>query len=328
MTEPTDKPLLDEQQLDEYLKGDSSVSRQYRQLPGEDVPPSLDRLVLRQAEDAVKRPSRPAWMRWTAPIAVAASAVLVVSIVVETGLKDETMVTSQAVQPKQAADAAAPVETRMSEESAGAPPSPPKVEVPPPVVFVEPVTEPRALADMHMVPADVAPTFAPSPATAPEPELAPASEPERKALARQPAAIEPAAPEIRGQIATAEQEDKTAAALADASREKSARDEISREQEQSATQRATRSEQDQAAGARGAAPAAVLSYSRPISATATDNVATLKRTYTDPEAWLKDIRQLRKDNKPEEADSEWRRFRETFPDYEVAETDAARAAKK
>ena len=28
MTEPTDK--VDEQQLDEYLKGDSSVSRQYR----------------------------------------------------------------------------------------------------------------------------------------------------------------------------------------------------------------------------------------------------------------------------------------------------------
>jgi hypothetical protein len=321
MTEPTDKPLLDEQQLDEYLKGDSSVSRQYRQLPGEDVPPSLDRLVLRQAEDAVKRPSRPAWMRWTAPIAVAASAVLVVSIVVETGLKDETMVTSQAVQPKQAADAASPVETRMIEESAGVPPPPPKAEVPPPVVFIEPVQESRALAEAM-------PTFVPAPAAAP----APAPEPERKALARQPTAIEPAAPEIRGQIAAAEQEDKAAsaadAALADASREKSARDEISREQQQSATQRATRSEQDQAAGARGAAPAAVLSYSRPISATATDNVATLKRTYTDPEAWLKDIRQRRKDNKQEEADSEWRRFRETFPDFEVAETDAAREAKK
>lgn len=329
MTEPTDKPVLDDQQLDEYLKGDSSVSRQYRRLPGEDVPASLDHLVLRQAEDAVKRPSRPVWMRWTAPLAVAASAVLVVSIVVETGLKDETLVTSQAVQPKQAADAASPVETRMMEESAGVPPPPPKVEVPPPVVFVEPVEESRALADMNIVPADVAPTFAPSPATAPEPELAPAPEPERKALARQPAAIEPAAPEIRGQFATAEQT-ANAAFAADAAREKSARDEIAREreQEQSAIQRATRSEQDQAAGARGAAPAAVLSYSRPISATATDNVATLKRTYTDPDAWLKDIRQLRKDNKQDEADSEWRRFRVAFPDYEVAETDAAREAKK
>ncbi len=77
-----------------------------------------------------------------------------------------------------------------------------------------------------------------------------------------------------------------------------------------------------------AEPAAVLSYSRPISATAVDNAATLEKTYTDPEAWLKDIRQLRKDNKPEEADREWRRFRETFPDFEVAETDAAREAKK
>ncbi len=55
MTESTDKPLPDdEQQLDEYLKGDSSVSRQYRQLHSAEVPAELDRLVLRQAEDAVK----------------------------------------------------------------------------------------------------------------------------------------------------------------------------------------------------------------------------------------------------------------------------------
>ena len=56
-----------------------------------------------------------------------------------------------------------------------------------------------------------------------------------------------------------------------------------------------------------------------------DNVATLQKTYTDPEEWLKDIRQLRKDNKQEEADREWRRFLAAFPNHEVAETDAARA---
>src|SRR5690606_31048023 len=97
MTESTDKQLLDqaaadEQQLDEYLKGDSSVSRQYRELPGAEVPAELDRIVLRQAADAVQTLStgRPAWMRWKAPLAVAASAVLVLSIVIETGPKDET----------------------------------------------------------------------------------------------------------------------------------------------------------------------------------------------------------------------------------------------
>jgi hypothetical protein len=87
----------------------------------------------------------------------------------------------------------------------------------------------------------------------------------------------------------------------------------------------------QGAGPRGTVempePKAVLSYSRPISAPA-DNSATLQKTHTDPEAWLKEIRQLRQENKQEEADREWRRFRSAFPDYEVAETDAAREASR
>ncbi len=83
----------------------------------------------------MKRPSQPAWMRWTAPLAVAASAVLVVSIVVETGLKDETVVTPQM--------ANAPAEKRLTEEAAGAAlPPPPKVETPPQVVYVDPVQSP------------------------------------------------------------------------------------------------------------------------------------------------------------------------------------------
>ncbi|MFC4311017.1 hypothetical protein ACFPN2_18110 [Steroidobacter flavus] len=288
MTEPTDKPLLDDQQLDEYLKGDSSVSRQYRQLPRADVPPSLDRLVLRQAEDAVKRPSPPAWMRWAKPLAVAASAVLVVSIVVETGLKDETMVTSQA-----------PIETRMIEESAGSPPPPPKLETPPPVVYVDPVQSSAPVL------ADAAPIMPEPAAAAP----APAPEMEGRIVAR-----EPADASIDAQLAKSEQDDKAAFA-ADESRKKSAREEAPRALEQVTAQRS-------------AQPTAVLSYSRPISSNAVDNMATIKKTYTDPEAWLKDIRQLRKDNKQEEADREWRRFREVFPDYEVAETDAAREGKK
>jgi len=286
MTEPTDK--IDEQQLEEYLKGDSSVSRQYRQLPGEDVPPSLDRLVLRQAEDAVKRPSRPAWMRWTAPLAVAASAVLVVSIVIETGLRDETIVSvPTTMQAERAAEAKAPVETRMMMEEADVPP-PAKVETPSPAA---------SIAD---APADAFAQRRSAPAQAAAP--APAQELKRS---RQPARDEAAGVVLQEQIAKAEQQ-------------KAALESAAREQEQSATQRAMREKPE---------PKAVLSYSRSVSATA-DNTATLQRANTDPEAWLKEIRQLRVDNKQEEADREWQRFRETFPNYEVAETDAAREAKK
>jgi hypothetical protein len=171
---------------------------------------------------------------------------------------------------------------------------------------------------------------APAPAAAPAPPPPKAAEPppivyiETARAGQSPTFAPPA--EIDMLVTPADE--APAASIADASREKVAQEEFAQEQERSVAQRATRREQAQAAGAPSTAPAAVLSYSRPISAAATDNVATLKRTYTDPEAWLKDIRQLRKDNKQEEADSEWHRFRETFPDYEVAETDAAREVKK
>jgi hypothetical protein len=48
------------------------------------------------------------------------------------------------------------------------------------------------------------------------------------------------------------------------------------------------------------------------------------RQYSDPELWLRDIRQLRKENKQADADREWRRFREKFPDHVVQESDTAR----
>jgi len=58
----------------------------------------------------------------------------------------------------------------------------------------------------------------------------------------------------------------------------------------------------------------------------TNMPATAPR-YSDPEQWLEDIRQLRKDNKQQEADREWRRFRAAFPDHEVAADDPAREVK-
>ncbi len=70
--------------------------------------------------------------------------------------------------------------------------------------------------------------------------------------------------------------------------------------------------------------AAEMAYSGQISAAA----PATAQVYTDPEVWLKDIRQLRKENKQEQADTEWRRFREAFPNYNVAESDIAREAKK
>lgn len=286
MTESTDKPLrdeapADEQQLDEYLQGDSSVSRQYRQLYSAEVPSELDRLVLRQAEDAVKsRPARgrPAWVRWTAPLAVAASAVLVLSIVIESGVRDETAVL-HAPQPTTAeSEAEAPM---IAEQAAPA----------------------------ASVKAPIAPSFETPIETTTAERLANRATPQQMAPAPPPPAeAENQTTITSGRVSRAQEEAKRAlnvAAAEDVIRmQKAAADEALREQERSAPQRA---------------------YSRPIKA---PPVAAPARIYTDPEEWLRNIRELRKENRQEQADREWRRFRDFFPNYEVAETDTAREARR
>jgi hypothetical protein len=45
---------------------------------------------------------------------------------------------------------------------------------------------------------------------------------------------------------------------------------------------------------------------------------------SDPNAWLEEIRQLRRDGKSADADREWLRFHEAFPNFPVAADDIAR----
>lgn len=70
MTEPDDKELQD------YLHGDSKLSRAYREASHEQPPAHLDRRILAQARAAV----RPGWTRALAPVALAASVVLGVNL--------------------------------------------------------------------------------------------------------------------------------------------------------------------------------------------------------------------------------------------------------
>lgn len=308
MTEPTDKSPLDDtdEQLDQYLTGDSSVSRHYRELPGAEVPAELDRLVLSQAHQAVKhrKSQRPAWVRWSAPFAVAASAVLALAIVIETGVRDEV---AQSVSQRLPEHPQHPIETRLIEE-----PAPMHAEAP---VQPEPKREePRAVEMRMPAPApDPAPASAPAQATRP---AAPAYAPPPQALPRTRVADDAAD--------TAKQEQVAKAAQSEASAGAAAREE--REEERVAAQRAMEAEQNLAAAAPPTVDtrAPVLIYSRQISA----NMAPSPRIYLDPEEWLKDIRQLRKDNKQQEADHEWRRFRAAYPNHQVAENDIARETKK
>lgn len=302
MSEPTDKDLPDEQQLDEYLQGGSSVSRQYRQLRGAEVPAELDRQVLRQAHDAVKstRPAKSRWMRWSAPLAVAASAVLVVAIVIESGVQDEVVLYSEPVsapvpvmeskRKSEAADsdlaASAPVETRMPPTSELAPVAPQRDEVP-------------AYAMVPEAPV--------STAASPSPQLdMPAVEESRRArnVAPPPQAAPTSAPRP---VAVNAQAFKQAQHALDA-------------------HKAAGSARQEQAGPRNTVPQ-TTSISTTANAVAEREQSEELPQYSDPELWLRDIRQLRKENKPADADREWRRFREAFPAYEVAESDTAREVK-
>ena len=62
---------------------------------------------------------------------------------------------------------------------------------------------------------------------------------------------------------------------------------------------------------------------RPTGAPSDAEIAKEERE-TNPEQWLRHIRELRADGKQREADREWRNFIEAYPNYEVGEADAAR----
>ena len=311
MNESSDKDLADEQQLDQYLQGGSNVSQQYRQLHSAEVPAELDRLVLRQAEDAVKvRPAKSrTWMRWTAPLALAASAVLVVSIVIESGMRDEVMLTSERatapvapapVQAKRKSEAAPSEPSRFEEVQGNAAEDVTAAPAEAPVLVV-PLIEPSAMPAPEMVfeaEASIAQDVA-----APAPPAQALSAESRDAAAPQAVARNAPPPAVLNEAAP---DDELSQVVVTGSR--------SPEAEIAARVRR--------AGPRDSISPAQPSFSPPE--------AELKSPvpYTDPEAWLKDIRRLRAANKQVEADAEWQRFRQAFPNHPVTEEDAARGTRR
>lgn len=271
MSEP-----IDDKALDEYLSGRSQISQHYRALADgvrDTVPPELDRRILAQARDAVAqaeaapvdglarlRTKRRRLMQWGVPAALAASAVLVVSIVIQSGVQHEVRAVNE--HPVAAPAAAAP---------------------PPPAVMIEPqitsASEPESAIEVPPPPAakqapkvrQVAP---PAPAPA-----AMADSLEQRARAAAPQATSPAEDPARY---------KPTATSPRAERE---RDDIPKE----------------------------MSANRQSSMVSAGSIDL----HGDPQRWLEHIRELRRNGKQVEADSDWKQFRVRYPDYPVAETDAA-----
>jgi hypothetical protein len=291
---------IDDRAFEEYLSRNAQVSRNYRELDGDDVPAHLDERVLAQARAALSRPAsheddlarvrkkRQRLMRWGVPAAIAASALLVVSIVIRTGSQHEVQ------QPPTRSIATAMI------------PEPPPVARPAPAPEV--ATEAAESLVLIAPPRDAATEFSPFAVSPPD-----RARTDNRATRQQPQFRE---------TELARQENRDGPVVTSAPRltvVEPAADSIGAPlaMTDAAAPAENRSAAASGGGPRGTVPETAASDS--------DQAGILaKEQYIDPQAWLDHIRQLRKDGKHRAAEREWKRFRVEYPDYDVAATDVAR----
>lgn len=381
MSDPIDKTL------DEYLSGNSRVSQSYRELDDAVVPPQLDRLVLARARAAVadQQPShtdghsdghadghtdelerlrrrRKRLMQWSVPAGLAASAVLVVSIVMQSGVQHEVVSLPQ--QPARAPAVVQERNDRSGDRQQGLvvltqPSAPPPAPPVPPVPMIAPAevisAAPLPQTEMEKVESNAKrtqqqqnaplavtivpevanePAFAPTVAAPVLPASMAANAPSGatlhipEELQRSTSSRAIGSTAIEQTTATqqaADSRDDSLRAAAEAS--------AARKQQTESRRAETRADYDlseitvtgnRRRSAPGSGPRGTVRQS--ISAPSeSDAAAAGTGVHEEPKHWLERIRQLRKDGKTQDADREWQRFREAYPDYAVAETDAAKA---
>lgn len=302
---------LDDKSLDEYLTRGSEVSRRYRELDGETVPQELDRRVLAEARAAASKNQSGGrtWMRWSAPVALAASAVLVVSIIIESGVEQgETVAVTKPVgdarpaketsAPKAtAAPAEAPVEvfTGLVPDATFEPQAPPEA----PASASNVRSRDQALARQSQEQSRRSGVVS-SEADREEVQVTARRRSEvmmdsPAAVVEQSAPVSPPAAPPADEASALEEAVVTGYRRPEQRRSSGPRDTIGR---------------SSASGASVGAQEELLDRQ-------------FKRSVADPERWLEEIRQLRRDSKSRAADLEWERFRKEFPDYPVAEDDIA-----
>jgi len=322
---------IDIKALDEYLKGDSDISRTFRELGGEDVPPELDRRVLNEARAAVASGggarSR-SWLRWSAPLALAASVVLVVTVVIESGVQndasfateqvaaDKARVEQQAAEYKLREQVAQEPQQERQREFASEPPAvmapqapaaPVPAAAPPPAPAKSEMAHLNAVAPPEEVAVDAKARRDQSQMTTPVTVVnsEPIDLPAPQSAAEQPAfagAVAPVAARKEAAPATPEADsadDVSSVAVTSARARRAGR---------TAGPRATTSGSPLAA------------ESRPVA----DEDVTRADLRSDPQKWLEEIRELRRAGKVEDADRAWEQFHKAFPNFPVADDDLAR----
>lgn len=325
---------IDIKALDEYLKGGSDISQRYRELGREDVPPELDRRVLDEARAAVAAGGAArarSWLRWSAPVALAASVVLVVAVVIESPVQDETIAIQPVSEAVRGYDDAEEYKLQREAAQAGQHEPAPQVLTPEqPAAYVSSAVPPAASAPASAAKAELRrrdsppvveevqlkaqaareQSFTPSPVTVVDSAAIDSAEAQL--------AAERPAPTMRTQSTSVQsasvrnEADRAAGVAADSSA-----DAETQLQEAVVTGTRQRRSAGRTAGPRNTISGSVFSSER-------RPVADPDAEQTDPAKWLEEIRDLRRAGKIAEADRAWQHFREAFPDFPVKDDDVAR----
>lgn len=335
MSESIDnKPVADgdieDEVFDAYLGRESEVSKRYRALGADEVPAALDRSVLAQARAAVADKmalprKRPAWTRWTAPLALAASAVLVVSIIMRSGTQHEVSMRDVGVIERKYAEAPASSDGSVTENAerdavageagkslqapAALPPAAQAMELAAPSTVDKKSSERRVLKRQED--SSVAAPAGEVGSPMPEPAAQSAVE-----VASPPSVVPSAEP----RAADAAVAGNRSTAPVDKQSRVNAGDDLS---EIVVTAQLRVRRPDAGVGPRGSIPPPVAA-SEPEAEEANASKLEKQRRENNPGDWLEHIRKLRLERKEREADREWRRFLDAYPHYPVDAKDAAR----
>jgi hypothetical protein len=339
MSNATDK-LVEQEVLDQYLRGASAYSQLYRSDAADDVPVDLDRNVLAEAATAVKQPKKFAWQRVTPMLAIAATAVLTVSIVMRSGL--------QTTAPVQSTEQIDELKAELKKEQSGAADAVEPIEtkkMPPAEIAAEASAVGLPSVKLKESPAPAAPSvqlqLAKSEASAAEAKASKAREKDAAPIGEAPAQL--------GQVEVREYQRQSSVQDVPVAVSALTDEQLSRRANLGAGPRGTIPPAAAPASARADKAAAVTDLEEvvitgqkktgpiaagprgtvPVADTRSRAEHNAEEQYRagSPVAWLNYIRELREQGKTRTADSEWERFVKTYPNYPVDENDVARPKK-
>jgi hypothetical protein len=291
MSQPINNRSGEDKLLDEYLAGDSPFSQRYREMPAHDVPPELDAKILATSKAPARRSALSRWRVWSAPVALAATLVITVAVILRGGIEQAAV---------KAPELQKPVEVTTRQEFI-APAAPPPAATAVPMPSNEPAPPAAKSVTRDKFRRDAKPKEEDAEVQSPLPIDVITSED----LAPKPTAA-PAPEARRTEPIVVTAHNRTAA------------DEAATMQETVVTGTLRRAQPAAGAGPRNTVEPAEKS----------ERTLAKEARESDPGLWLGYIRDLRKNNEIRAADREWKAFVKAYPDYLVAEDDLARPPTK